>query len=348
MAALVSSNMMHLSDFYSNWAYVNQAAGPDFKPSRSLLHHCEAELSKRKSYSPEAVPSLKLSSPKSKRNKNSKSAPSPRSPKSTHKLHEQLLVLNKIEEGGYGSIYKGLLKSKTVAVKRVDNDVASPESTLAIRNEMRLLSEIAHPHIIKSYGGFDAAGVEPYIVMEFAENGNLHKALRTKQLSMKNKVSIALDIAKALLYLHSREDPIYHGDIKSLNVLLDRDLSAKLCDFGTARRRSDQNSGINGTVSWLAPEILLDAVINNDTTDVYSFGMLIYELLTDRTPYEGCPKFEVLGKICEGEHPVLLENLDADYELIELMRECTKRDPSERPSMRDVVLKLKKIHHKKK
>lgn len=106
MAALVSSNIMHMSDFYSNWAYVNQAAASDFKPSRSLLHHCEAELAKRKSYSAEAVPSLKFDSPKSKRNKNSKSAPSPRSPKSAHKLHEQLITLNKIEEGGYGSIYK--------------------------------------------------------------------------------------------------------------------------------------------------------------------------------------------------------------------------------------------------
>ncbi len=104
MAALVSSNMMHMADFYSNWAYVNQAAGSDFKPSRSLLAHCEAELAKRKNYASEAVPSLKLN--KGKRNKNSKSAPSPRSPKSAHKLHEQLIVLNKIEEGGYGSIYK--------------------------------------------------------------------------------------------------------------------------------------------------------------------------------------------------------------------------------------------------
>lgn len=106
MAALVSSNIVHMSDFYSNWAYVNHAAGSDFKPSRSLLNHCEAELSKRKSYSAEAVPPLKLDSPKSKRNKNAKSAPSPRSPKSAHKLHEQLITLNKIEEGGYGSIYK--------------------------------------------------------------------------------------------------------------------------------------------------------------------------------------------------------------------------------------------------
>ena len=207
MAALVSSNLINMSDFYSNWAYVNQAAGSDFKPSRSLLHHCEIELAKRKNYSSEAVPALKIS--KTKRNKNSKSAPSPRSPKSAHKLHEQLIVLNKIEEGGYGSIYKGLLKNKTVAIKRVDNECSSPESVLAIRNEMRLLSEIAHPHIIKSYGGFDAAGVEPYIVMEFAENGNLHKALRMKQLSWKNKTSIALDIAKALvriltLYLATR------------------------------------------------------------------------------------------------------------------------------------------------
>jgi len=147
--------------------------------------------------------------------------------------------------------------------------------------------------------------------------------------------------------LHTREDPIYHGDIKSLNILLDRDLSAKLCDFGTARRRSDQNSAINGTMSWLAPEILIDSVVNNDRTDAYSFGMLLYELLTDRTPYEGCAKLEVLGKICEGEPPVLIENIGADYELIELMRECTKRDPSERPSMRDVVLKLKKIKRNK-
>ena len=121
MATLVSGNVMNIADFYSNWAYANEAAGSNFKYSRSLLHHCEIELGKRNSYSSEAVSSLNFSSPsKGKRSKNSKSAPSPRSPKSSHKLHEQLHILNKIEEGGYGSIYKVRTRVFATNVKHVN------------------------------------------------------------------------------------------------------------------------------------------------------------------------------------------------------------------------------------
>jgi len=188
---------------------------------------------------------------------------------------------------------------------------------------------------------------EPYFVMEHLEKGNLYRALRAEKLSWKQKVRIAFEVSDALNYIHSQADPILHGDLKSLNILLDANFRPKLCDFGNAMRLSESRTeNMTGTVNWMAPELLLNGPCYNQKAEIYSFGMILYELLTERIPFEGCGRLEALGKICEGEEPVVpmvAAALGVEHDLVMLMKECIQREPEQRPELLDIVCRLKAI-----
>jgi serine/threonine protein kinase len=180
-------------------------------------------------------------------------------------------------------------------------------------------------------------------------------------LSNQIKLQIAHDIAEAMYYLHTREKPIIHRDLKSMNVLLSSDLTCAICDFGFASMRN-QNSGISGlkgTAGWMAPEMFKGGSIKKGAKcDVYSFGMILYELLTHQVPYYHIDnQFQVTNEVLQGIRPTLdqspkdvitidrYEGNDKDIvkALLRLHKECTEKDVEDRPDFIDIIYELQNV-----
>ncbi|RLN07346.1 putative serine/threonine-protein kinase isoform X1 [Panicum miliaceum] len=197
---------------------------------------------------------------------------------------------NKIGEGGFGSVYKGQLKNGTIiAVK-----VLSSESRQGVRefqNELVSISDISHDNLVKLYG-YCVEGDQRILVYNHIENNSLAQTLLGSnhsniQFNWKTRVNICLGIARGLAYLHHGVNPhIVHRDIKASNILLDRDLTPKISDFGLAKllppNATHVSTRVAGTLGYLAPEYAIRGQVTRKS-DVYSFGVLLLEIVSGRS-----------------------------------------------------------------
>jgi len=171
-------------------------------------------------------------------------------------------------------------------------------------------------------------------------------------LSNEMKLQIAIDIAEGMNHLHSRPKPIIHRDLKSHNVLLDKNLVSKISDFGFAsmRNRNSGVSGMKGTSGWMAPEMFSSAASSGEKADVYSFGMVIYELVTHLIPFHDVPNpFTVASQVIMGARPSLLkpEELAKSSPIIScfihLIQSCCEQEPDARPTFSQILHELRGI-----
>ncbi|CAD6247976.1 unnamed protein product [Miscanthus lutarioriparius] len=197
---------------------------------------------------------------------------------------------NKIGEGGFGSVYKGQLRNGTIiAVK-----VLSKESRQGVReflNELMAISGISHDNLVKLYG-YCVEGDQRILVYNHLENNSLAQTLLGSchsniQLNWETRVNICLGIARGLEYLHHGVSPhIVHRDIKASNILLDRDLTPKISDFGLAKllppNATHVSTRVAGTLGYLAPEYAIRGQVTRKS-DVYSFGVLLLEIVSGRS-----------------------------------------------------------------
>lgn len=151
---------------------------------------------------------------------------------------------------------------------------------------------------------------------------------------------VATGAARAMAYLHSGKPPVLHRDLKSANILLDGSYTPKVCDFGLSRLKAQEQSmtGNCGTVQWMAPEVLSDESYN-EKADIFSYGIICWELLTRECPYDGMSAIQCAMAV-----------LDRDYRpeipkwcpptLHALIRSCIKRDPMERPTFGQILQAL--------
>lgn len=268
---------------------------------------------------------------------------------------------NKVGEGGFGSVYKGTLKNGTlVAIK-----VLSSESRQGVReflNEIKVIADIEHDNLVKLYGCC-VDGKHRILVYGYLENNSLAQTLlggghSSIQFNWHARREICVGIAKGLAYLHEEVQPhIVHRDIKASNVLLDRYLKPKISDFGLAKlfppNMTHVSTRVAGTAGYLAPEYAIRGHLNRKA-DVYSFGVLVTEIVSGRSntnrklPAEDRYLLEKAWKLHErGELAQLADaSLDGDCDVEEVCKYlkvgllCTQDIPKLRPAMTTVVKML--------
>lgn len=199
---------------------------------------------------------------------------------------------NKIGEGGFGSVFRGRLKDGTVVAVKV----LSANSGQGIRefvNEITSISDIVHENLI-TLVGCCAEGSHRILVYNYLENNSLSYTLLGSgrsniRFNWKARVKIAVGVACGLAYLHEElRPPIIHRDIKASNILLDKDLTPKISDFGLARllppNATHVSTRVAGTIGYLAPEYAVRGQVTKKS-DIYSFGVLLLEIVCGRCNY---------------------------------------------------------------
>lgn len=260
---------------------------------------------------------------------------------------------NVIGIGGNGKVYKGTLPGGgEIAVKRISSHESS-EGIRAFLAEISSLGRLKHRNLVGLRGWCKKEKGSLIVVYEYMENGSLDSRVfdcdESKKLSYQERISILKQVASGLLYLHHGwEAKVLHRDIKASNVLLDKEMNARLGDFGLARMHDhDKMAGttrVVGTVGYLAPEVVTNGRASTQT-DVFGYGVLVLEVMTGRRPIEeGKPPLvdwvwqlmrrgELLSAVDEG--------LDVDVEEAERMLHvgllCAHPEAKVRPSMRQVV-----------
>ncbi|MFS7931797.1 putative protein kinase RLK-Pelle-LRR-VIII-1 family [Helianthus anomalus] len=278
--------------------------------------------------------------------------------KSTNNFSET----NLIGSGGYGNVYKGVIPGgPMVAIKRAEQ--GSMQGGFEFKTEIELLSRVHHKNLV-GLVGFYFEKKEQMLVYEYMSKGTLRESLSGKsetRLDWKRRLRVALGCARGLTYLHELADPpIIHRDIKSTNILLDEDLTAKVADFGLSKLISDSEKGhvstqVKGTLGYLDPQYYMTQQLT-DKSDVYSFGVVMLELVTAKLPI-------VKGKYIVREVRLAMDKTDEEeYGLrelldpnlkdsfltgfgrfIQLAMQCVEESAADRPTMSDIVKVLENI-----
>ena len=263
-------------------------------------------------------------------------------------------------EGSFGVVYSGVWRHTKfhctpVAVKQLKLQSLPAKLLEDFKHEIKLHSELDSPAIVKFYG---ITAEQPYyIIMELMTQGSLRDLLDTKkleQLSWEIRLSIAKNIAQGLSYLHEHKPPIYHGDIKSLNVLLTDGNQAKLGDFGLAtvkvetssRTYSQSSNKPKGSLLWMAPELFKMNAKRGEKTDIYSFAVVLWELASHLFPYSSANGDESLIRswVMSGERESFDDrtpNTPAEYQT--LAEKCWCANPVDRLNSKQALNALDRI-----
>lgn len=266
---------------------------------------------------------------------------------------------NVLGEGGRGRVYKACFDEKFLAaVKKLDG--GGQEAEREFENEVNWLVKIQHQNIV-SLIGCCIHGETRLLVYEMMQNGSLesqlHGPTQGSTLTWQIRMKIAIDVARALEYLHEHcNPPVVHRDIKSSNILLDSNFNAKLSDFGLAVTTGSQNKSLklSGTLGYAAPEYLLEGKLT-DKSDVYAFGVILLELLIGKKPLEktsptqcqsivtwAMPQLTDRSKLPNIVDPVIKETMDLKhlYQVAAVTILCIQPEPSYRPLITDVLHSL--------
>ncbi len=263
--------------------------------------------------------------------------------------------------GAFGAVYQGFYRLDEVAIKRFLLDDFSLERQQEIRNEASIMACVQSDYVVR-LRGICLEAPHYCVLMEYLTNGDLYGLLHPKSeslsspngLSLAQRYRLAADVAIGLYHLH--EKGILHRDLKSLNVLLQERsgiLRAKLSDFGLSilKRSLWHGEGVVGSLPWLAPEIVMGTGEYSKAADVYSLGMVLYELATGKVPYFSLPgKPEKPGAaqikqwMTDGERPWKHLPKDCPAELAQLIRDCCAENPKDRPAANVVAQRLKNLY----
>ncbi|KAF9616909.1 hypothetical protein IFM89_032871 [Coptis chinensis] len=244
--------------------------------------------------------------------------------------------------GSCAVVYRGIWNGSDIAVKvYTDNDYR--ESTLLdYKKEIDIMKRLRHPNVLLFMGAVYSPE-RLAIVTEFLPRGSLFKTLHrnSQALDIRRRLRMSLDVARGMNYLHRRIPPIVHRDLKSSNLLVDRNWTVKVGDFGLSKWKNatflTAKSG-RGTPQWMAPEVLRNEP-SNEKSDVYSFGVILWELLTESIPWKELNPLQVVGVVGFMDRRLdVPETLDP--QLSSVILDCWRSDPDSRPSFQELIQRM--------
>ncbi|KAJ4956765.1 hypothetical protein NE237_013548 [Protea cynaroides] len=254
-------------------------------------------------------------------------------------LWEDLTIGEMIGQGSCGTVYHGLWYGSDVAVKVFSKEEYSEEVILSFKQEVSLMKKLRHPNVLLFMGAVTSPQ-RLCIVTEFLPRGSLFRLLQrsTTKLNWRRRVHMALDIARGMNYLHHFKPPIIHRDLKSSNLLVDRNWTVKVGDFGLSRIKHEAylttKTG-RGTPQWMAPEVLRNEP-SDEKSDVYSFGVILWELVTEKIPWDNLNSMQVIGAVGFMNQRLEIPK-DLDPQWTSIMESCWHSDPQCRPTFQELL-----------
>lgn len=247
------------------------------------------------------------------------------------------------------SVYRGKYRSIDVALKIIHKNEQMSFHDLSQQPEIKILSSLRHPRVLTLMGVVcdmkSMLGAACGLVTEYMSRGSLYHVLhedttpvQNRLTSLPSKLRVLRDVADGMRYLHSCE--VIHRDMKSPNVLLDEEGRAKICDFGVSKLLSGDSTEAStavGTTRWSSPEALLGETGVRKSTDVYSFGVMMWEMITNTVPWKNLSAMQIAIRISRGDNLVLpAVSEDAPEALMDVLKQCLDRDPGNRPLFPDL------------
>jgi eukaryotic-like serine/threonine-protein kinase len=247
-------------------------------------------------------------------------------------------LIRKIGEGGMGAVYEAIDQNlgRRVAVKVMSKGFIGPDERKRFAREARSASALNHPNIITIYE-FNTSGEVDYIVMEYVEGDSLHHLLKAGRTPLPALLGYARQVAAALAKAH--EAGIVHRDLKPGNIMVTPEGTAKVLDFGLAKQESapdhqmtalTQVGAVMGTPAYMSPEQAMGEA-TDARSDIFSFGVILYELVCGRRPFQGSNATATLRQIINKEaEPVLSVNAGAPPAVATLINRCLVKERNQR------------------
>ncbi|KAI9124159.1 hypothetical protein K1719_005459 [Acacia pycnantha] len=249
---------------------------------------------------------------------------------------------SKIASGSYGDLFKGTYCSQEVAIKVLKAEHVSSDLQREFTQEVYIMRKVRHKNVVQFIG---ACTKPPYlcIVTEFMSGGSVYDYLHKQKGVFKfpSLLKVAIDVSKGMNYLH--QNNIIHRDLKAANLLMDENCVVKVADFGVARVKAQ--SGVmtaeTGTYRWMAPEVIEHKPYDHKA-DIFSFGVVLWELLTGKLPYENLtPLQAAIGVVQKGLRPPIPKNSHPKF--VELLERCWQQDPTLRPDFPEIIDILQRL-----
>ncbi|KAG8903845.1 hypothetical protein FRB99_002660 [Tulasnella sp. 403] len=251
-----------------------------------------------------------------------------------------------IGAGGFGSVHlatiEGWLHSETVAVKKLQtfgDKRRCVRVAIALMRELTVWKDLWHENVVELTGFFLSPDLnDAWLVSPYYKDGNIKEYLARTNAAPFVRLVLVMDIAEGLAYLHTRDPPVCHGDVKPHNVLINSEGRALLCDFGLARSMEGTPTGMTtstfhqcGSLAYQSPELLMGTSLRSPESDIWAWGCLI---LTDAPPYKDTPCLGVLVRlILTGVPPSTPASGAWSMKIQEILTRCWSYEPSERPTM---------------
>lgn len=256
---------------------------------------------------------------------------------------DQYLVKRQLGEGAMGRVYlaRDRVLGRRVALKILKADPSSLQNTKQLMEEARAVARFSHPNIVSIYGVGDFDGT-PYLAMEYLDGDSLRERLKRGPFAPMEVVRIACALARALAAAHSAN--LIHGDLKPENVVIPSDGRPRVVDFGLAQDPRRAENGLSGTLGYIAPERCFGSP-PTAASDVWSLGVVIYELLDGQRPYVDMSLPELWQRARQSLLVAPLPRTACPSALTEVVVRCLAAGTTERPSAQQVAERLEPILH---
>ncbi|KAI3448664.1 hypothetical protein Pfo_005329 [Paulownia fortunei] len=258
---------------------------------------------------------------------------------------EDLVLGERIGLGSYGEVYHADWNGTEVAVKKFLDQDFSGAALDEFKREVRIMRRLRHPNVVLFMGAVTRAP-NLSIITEFLPRGSLYRIIHRPhcQIDEKRRIKMALDVAKGMNCLHTSIPTIVHRDLKSPNLLVDNNWNVKVSDFGLSRLKHNtflSSKSTAGTPEWMAPEVLRNEP-SNEKCDVYSFGVILWELATLKLPWSGMNPMQVVGAVGFQNRRLDIPK-EVDPLVARIIWECWQTDPNLRPSFQQLSVALKPL-----